>query len=130
MLSTEQPSTGPYMPASRSPLPLQNNSRNFSHRYSSATTSSSSLSSSAASYTARSQQNPHAMKPQHIWIVTGPAGCGKTTVAQGLAKELHIPYIEGDDVCTHQLISRHLLNTRNQYSNCLRSTTPSLTRRK
>ena len=35
---------------------------------------------------------------RHIWIVTGPAGCGKTTVAQYLAKELSIPYIEGDDV--------------------------------
>lgn len=35
---------------------------------------------------------------QHIWIVTGPAGCGKTTVAQELAKELSLPYIEGDDV--------------------------------
>ncbi|EFR03729.1 hypothetical protein MGYG_06727 [Nannizzia gypsea CBS 118893] len=97
MLSTEQPSTGPYMPATRSPLPLQNNSRSFSPRYSSATTPSPSLSSIASSYTARAQQNPHAMRPQHIWIVTGPAGCGKTTVAQGLAKELHIPYIEGDD---------------------------------
>jgi Mrp family chromosome partitioning ATPase len=33
-------------------------------------------------------------------IITGPAGCGKTTVAQHLAKELSIPYIEGDDVRT------------------------------
>lgn len=35
---------------------------------------------------------------EHIWIVTGPAGCGKTTVAQYLARELCLPYIEGDDV--------------------------------
>ncbi|EEQ33466.1 thermoresistant gluconokinase [Microsporum canis CBS 113480] len=98
MLSTEQPSTGPYMPATRSPLPLQNMSRNsLSRRYPSATTPSPSPSlSSSASYALKSQQNPNAM-PQHIWIVTGPAGCGKTTVAQGLAKELRIPYIEGDD---------------------------------
>lgn len=35
---------------------------------------------------------------EHIWIITGPAGCGKTTVAQYLAKELQLPYVEGDDV--------------------------------
>ena len=34
-----------------------------------------------------------------MWIITGPAGCGKSTIAQYLAKELSIPYIEGDDVC-------------------------------
>lgn len=34
---------------------------------------------------------------EHIWIITGPAGCGKTTVAQYLAKELSLPYVEGDD---------------------------------
>ncbi|KAI1118761.1 thermoresistant gluconokinase [Nemania sp. NC0429] len=32
----------------------------------------------------------------HIWLVTGPAGCGKTTVAEYLSKALEIPYIEGD----------------------------------
>ncbi|KAI1162385.1 thermoresistant gluconokinase [Nemania serpens] len=32
----------------------------------------------------------------HIWLVTGPAGCGKTTVAQYLSTALNIPYIEGD----------------------------------
>lgn len=36
---------------------------------------------------------------RHMWIITGPAGCGKSTVAQYLAKELSLPYIEGDDVC-------------------------------
>src|ERR1700743_2529414 len=36
---------------------------------------------------------------EHIWIIAGPAGCGKTTVAQYLAAELSLPYIEGDDVC-------------------------------
>lgn len=34
---------------------------------------------------------------EHIWIITGPAGCGKTTVAQFLAHELSLPYLEGDD---------------------------------
>ncbi|KAF4333059.1 thermoresistant gluconokinase [Fusarium beomiforme] len=33
---------------------------------------------------------------QHIWLVTGPAGCGKTTVAGYLAQSLGMPYIEGD----------------------------------
>lgn len=36
---------------------------------------------------------------QHIWIVTGPAGCGKSTVGEGLRKELGLPFLEGDDVC-------------------------------
>lgn len=35
---------------------------------------------------------------EHIFIITGPAGCGKTTVAQHLAKSLGFPYVEGDDV--------------------------------
>ena len=34
----------------------------------------------------------------HIWLVTGPAGCGKTTVAKYLSAQLNVPYIEGDDV--------------------------------
>ena len=35
---------------------------------------------------------------RHMWIVTGPAGCGKSTVAAYLAQELGVPFIEGDDV--------------------------------
>ena len=35
---------------------------------------------------------------RHMWVITGPAGCGKSTIAQYAAKELSIPYIEGDDV--------------------------------
>lgn len=41
------------------------------------------------------RSSPH---HRHMWIITGPAGCGKSTIAQYLAKELSIPYIEGDDV--------------------------------
>ncbi len=41
------------------------------------------------------QQAPHV---HHIWLVTGPAGCGKTTVAEYLSKSLNLPYLEGDAV--------------------------------
>lgn len=34
----------------------------------------------------------------HILIVTGPAGCGKSTVAKFLAERYDFVYIEGDDV--------------------------------
>jgi gluconokinase len=34
----------------------------------------------------------------HILIVTGPAGCGKSTIAMFLAERYGFDYIEGDDV--------------------------------
>ncbi|KAH9203961.1 glucokinase [Leptodontidium sp. 2 PMI_412] len=34
---------------------------------------------------------------RHLWIITGPAGCGKSTVAQYLVQSMNIPYIEGDE---------------------------------
>jgi len=37
-------------------------------------------------------------KNHHILIVTGPAGCGKSTVAKFLADRYGFVYIEGDDV--------------------------------
>ena len=55
-------------------------------------TSSSATANGAAP--AKSQSQKH-----HIWLVTGPAGCGKTTVAEHLATALEVPYIEGDTVC-------------------------------
>lgn len=45
---------------------------------------------------------------EHIFLITGPAGCGKTTVAQHLAKTLNWPYVEGDDV---RLILYHVVET-------------------
>lgn len=36
-------------------------------------------------------------KYHHIWLVTGPAGCGKTTVAKHISSRLNVPYVEGDD---------------------------------
>ncbi|KAK8048542.1 hypothetical protein PG994_010272 [Apiospora phragmitis] len=38
-----------------------------------------------------------APRHHHIWLVTGPAGCGKSTVAQHIAETLSVPYIEGDE---------------------------------
>ncbi|KAK6843154.1 glucokinase [Apiospora arundinis] len=38
-----------------------------------------------------------APRHHHIWLVTGPAGCGKSTVAQQIAETLSVPYIEGDE---------------------------------
>lgn len=35
---------------------------------------------------------------RYIWLVTGPAGSGKSTVAKYLATALKFPYIEGDEV--------------------------------
>lgn len=41
---------------------------------------------------------PRTYNHHHIWLVTGPAGCGKTSVAEHLAGVLSMPYIEGDSV--------------------------------
>ncbi|KAJ5902750.1 gluconokinase [Penicillium taxi] len=41
-------------------------------------------------------QNP-VVATQHIWVVTGPAGCGKSTVGQALHQKLGVPFLEGDD---------------------------------
>jgi gluconokinase len=44
----------------------------------------------------------------HIWLITGPAGCGKSTVAQFIAKAMNLPYIEGDEVIS---LSNYLIHT-------------------
>jgi gluconokinase len=36
-------------------------------------------------------------KPHHIFLVTGPAGVGKSSVAAYLSSALNFPYIEGDE---------------------------------
>jgi gluconokinase len=48
--------------------------------------------------------NPPAMtitSHHHILIVTGPAGCGKSTVAKYLSDRYGFDYIEGDEVSTN-----------------------------
>jgi gluconokinase len=61
-----------------------------------ASTASSTATTSNASTANTSPTTAH--KHHHIWLVTGPAGCGKTTVASHLASNLDMPYIEGDTV--------------------------------
>ena len=56
------------------------------------------------------EEVPH--QHRHMWMVTGPAGCGKSTVAEFLASELGIPFIEGDDVCRDQIPILRLENDR------------------
>ena len=41
----------------------------------------------------------------HIWVITGPAGCGKTSVAEFLHETYSLPYLEGDTVSKIPLIS-------------------------
>lgn len=43
------------------------------------------------------QKNNAATQHHHIWLVTGPAGCGKSTVAAYLSEALGFPYLEGDE---------------------------------
>lgn len=38
------------------------------------------------------------LSPKTIFVVSGPAASGKTTVGTYLSEALDIPYIEGDDV--------------------------------
>ena len=42
--------------------------------------------------------NNTANSHHHLFIVTGPAGCGKSTVGQFIAKTMNLPFIEGDEV--------------------------------
>ncbi|KAK5168336.1 uncharacterized protein LTR77_006905 [Saxophila tyrrhenica] len=39
---------------------------------------------------------PAATAHKHIWVITGPAGCGKTSVAEYLHQTFSFPYLEGD----------------------------------
>ncbi|GLA97326.1 hypothetical protein AtubIFM57143_004816 [Aspergillus tubingensis] len=43
------------------------------------------------------EHSPSHTQLQHIWVVTGPAGCGKTTICEYLRHSLGVPFLEGDD---------------------------------
>ncbi|KAK0254816.1 hypothetical protein LTS09_010287 [Friedmanniomyces endolithicus] len=49
-------------------------------------------------------QSQHDIK--HIWVITGPAGCGKTSVAEYLHQQLQIPYLEGDTFHTPENVQK------------------------
>ncbi|KAK9371000.1 P-loop containing nucleoside triphosphate hydrolase protein [Lipomyces kononenkoae] len=41
-----------------------------------------------------------------IWVVAGPAGTGKTTVAEFLSQDLEAPYVEGDSLHTPENVHK------------------------
>lgn len=47
-----------------------------------------------------------ALQHRHLFIVYGPAGCGKSTVGKKLAAHLGVPFIEGDNVSQHLMTGR------------------------
>jgi Cdc6-like AAA superfamily ATPase len=55
---------------------------------------------------------PPPSEHQHIWIITGPAGCGKTSVAEHLHQTYKMPYLEGDTVSFMSFFGLFLLHTR------------------
>jgi uridine kinase len=54
--------------------------------------------------------SPPAQK-QHIWVITGPAGCGKTSVAESLHQTYGMPYLEGDTVSLDRFFSDSSINS-------------------
>jgi hypothetical protein len=55
-------------------------------------------SSMATAHATSGQQVLSPPEQQHIWVITGPAGCGKTSVAESLHQTYGMPYLEGDTV--------------------------------
>ncbi|KAK4506577.1 hypothetical protein PRZ48_000309 [Zasmidium cellare] len=43
---------------------------------------------------------------KHIWVITGPAGCGKTSVAEFLESTYSLPYLEGDTFHTPENVQK------------------------
>ncbi len=44
------------------------------------------------------KRRKHMMEQKYLFIIMGPAGCGKSTVAKHLGEVKGWKYIEGDDV--------------------------------
>jgi len=85
MLSYEnRPTMAPSTPATSDHLPLSPSASNL--------TNGASLPNGKTNKYDQPETTHH-----HIWLITGPAGCGKSTVAQFIAKTMNLPYIEGDE---------------------------------
>ncbi|KAM3418926.1 Gluconokinase [Cercospora zeina] len=56
---------------------------------------------------------------KHIWVITGPAGCGKTSVAEYLHSTFSLPYLEGDTFHTpenvHKMAEGHPLTDADRW---------------
>ncbi|RAL00992.1 gluconokinase [Aspergillus ibericus CBS 121593] len=52
---------------------------------------------------------PQPEQVQHIWVVTGPAGCGKSTVGKSIQQALGVPFLEGDDF--HPPLNKEKMST-------------------
>ncbi|KAF2171294.1 hypothetical protein M409DRAFT_63636 [Zasmidium cellare ATCC 36951] len=62
--------------------------------------SNSTTTSSSRLGTSSSEQH------KHIWVITGPAGCGKTSVAEFLESTYSLPYLEGDTFHTPENVKK------------------------
>ncbi|KFY31985.1 hypothetical protein V493_00620 [Pseudogymnoascus sp. VKM F-4281 (FW-2241)] len=43
---------------------------------------------------------------KHLWFISGPAGCGKSTIANHIASSLNIPFLEGDDYHSQENVEK------------------------
>ncbi|KAI9171553.1 gluconokinase-like protein [Paramyrothecium foliicola] len=81
--------------------PVSNGQNSTSaHAMSQAPKSASSLKMGVHNAVNGVSQNGQPGQHHHIWLVTGPAGCGKSTVAEYLAKSRDMVYLEGDEYHT------------------------------
>ncbi|QIX01701.1 hypothetical protein AMS68_007218 [Peltaster fructicola] len=58
-------------------------------------------------HTAMTTSNPAPLTTnKYIWVVIGPAGCGKTSVAECLKNNFNMPYLEGDAYHTPENVAK------------------------